>query len=182
MFSFWAVVPFDQLMYIRYTDQGQIVLTDPNGEMLKVAQDRLWDAGISNVVLCQAPGEALPFEDEGFDRVCISFGLRNFTDKDKGLAEIHRCLKPGGILTVLEFSKPESRALRHAYGAFQRLWPVAGRQIVGDARPYEYLVESIEVHPDQRALKQMFEDAGFVDTSYHNLMGGIAAIHRGVRP
>lgn len=163
-------------------DAGEVILTDPNGEMLKVAQDRLWDAGCANVTLCQAPGESLPFPDESFDRACISFGLRNFTDKDQGLKEILRCLKPGGILGVLEFSTPEAQPLRQAYGAFQRLWPIAGRQIVGDAKPYEYLVESIQVHPDQRALKQMFDDAGFVNCSYHNLLGGIAAIHRGERP
>ena len=162
--------------------EGSVVLADPNNAMLQVAQDRLWDKGLANITLCQTVGETLPFADASFDAACISFGLRNFTDKDQALADILRCLKPGAALLVLEFSQPENPALGTAYQVFQSLWPVAGIAIVGDGQPYEYLVESIRVHPDQRALRQMFEDAGFVDAEYHNLLGGIAAIHRGVKP
>ena len=163
-------------------ESGRVILTDPNPDMLAVGRDRLWDEGLTNLEFCQAPGEDLPFEDATFDVACISFGLRNFTDKDQALSELLRCLKPGAPLLVLEFSKPENPLLRQAYHAVQNLWPIAGQAIVGDAQPYQYLVESIRVHPDQKALKQMFQDAGFRDCEYHDLLGGIAAIHKGIRP
>ena len=162
--------------------EGTVVLTDLNPQMMSVGRDRLLDRGLAQVQFCCAPAEALPFADDSFDCACISFGLRNFTDKDRALRELLRVLKPGAALIVLEFSKPEHPALNAAYSAFQALWPGAGQLIAGDAQPYQYLVESIRVHPDQRALKQMFEDAGFVDVSYDNLAGGIAAIHRGCKP
>ncbi|MEM9621504.1 MAG: class I SAM-dependent methyltransferase [Pseudomonadota bacterium] len=161
---------------------GMVVLTDLNEPMMTVGRNRLLDAGYAQVQYCRAAGEHLPFAADQFDCACISFGLRNFTDKDGALKELLRILKPGGTLLVLEFSKPENPLLDTAYSAFQALWPAAGKALVGDAAPYQYLVESIRVHPDQRALKQMFEDAGFVDTSYHNLLGGVAAIHRGSKP
>ncbi len=162
--------------------EGRVVLTDLNEPMMRVGRDRLLDRGFGQVQFCRAPAEALPFHDGAFDCACVSFGLRNFTDKDLALRELLRVLRPGGTLIVLEFSKPDNLALGTAYKAFQALWPPAGQALVGDAQPYRYLVESIEVHPDQRALKQMFEDAGFIDCSYHNLAGGIAAIHRGSKP
>ena len=161
---------------------GSVVLTDLNEPMMRVGRDRLLDRGFGQVQFCRAAAENLPFVDASFDCACISFGRRNFTDKDQALLELLRVLKPGGTLIVLEFSKPEDPLLNNAYRAFQALWPAAGRALVGDAHPYQYLVESIAVHPDQRALKQMFEDAGFIDVSYHNLAGGVAAIHRGSKP
>ena len=88
----------------------------------------------------------------------------------------------GGTLLILEFSKPDNPLLQTAYGAFQALWPGIGKLIVGDSASYQYLVESIRVHPSQKALKLMLEDAGFQAVEYHNLAGGIAAIHRGVKP
>ncbi|MEM7078488.1 MAG: class I SAM-dependent methyltransferase [Pseudomonadota bacterium] len=161
---------------------GRVILTDPNESMVNVGRDRLLNRGLTQVDYCIASGEALPFADAHFDCACISFGLRNFTDKDQALREILRVLKPGAALLVLEFSKPDAPVLKQAYGFFQSLWPAAGKAIVGDAQPYRYLVESIKVHPDQAALKQMFEDAGFTDASFHNLIGGVAAIHRGAKP
>ncbi len=163
-------------------NDGQVVLTDPNASMVNVGRDRLLDAGHAQVEYCIAPAEALPFAAAQFDCAAISFGLRNFTDKDQGLREIHRVLRPGGALVVLEFSKPTLPLLDAAYATYQTLWPLAGKLLVGDAQPYQYLVDSIKVHPDQKALKQMLEDADFVDVEYHNLIGGIAAIHRGVKP
>ena len=162
--------------------QGLVVLTDLNEPMMQVGRNRLIDQGLPQVHFCRAPAEALPFADNQLDCACISFGLRNFTDKDLALRELLRVLRPGATLIVLEFSKPEHPALDAAYSAFQALWPGVGQALVGDAEPYKYLVESIRVHPDQRALKQMFEDAGFVAVSYHNLIGGVAAIHRGSKP
>ena len=161
---------------------GQITLVDPNREMIQVGRDRLLDNGLANVSWCRAFGETLPFAEDTFDAACISFGLRNFTDKDQALRDLLRVLKPGKALVVLEFSKPQNSALANAYKLFQSVWPSAGQVLVGDSDPYRYLVESIEVHPGQKALKQMFEDAGFEQTSYHNLVGGVAAIHRGVKP
>lgn len=162
--------------------QGLVILTDLNESMMHVGRDRLIDQGLPQVQFCRAPAEALPFADNQLDCACVSFGLRNFTDKDLALRELLRVLRPGATLIVLEFSKPEHPALDAAYSAFQALWPGAGRALVGDAEPYKYLVESIRVHPDQHALKQMFEDAGFTAVSYHNLIGGVAAIHRGSKP
>ena len=162
--------------------QGRVILTDLNAEMMNVGQDRLYNQGHANVSLCRSPAEALPFKDESFDVACISFGLRNFTSKETALEELLRVLKPGAPLLVLEFSKPKDPLLKSAYKAFQAVWPLAGQAVVGDADSYRYLIESIEVHPDQNALKQMFSDAGFVEVEYHDLVGGIAAIHRGVKP
>ena len=162
--------------------QGRVVLTDLNRSMMQVGRDRLLDQGISQVEFCQAPAEQLPFADNSFDCVCISFGIRNFTDKDQSLAEILRVLKPGAPLLVLEFSTPTNQLLETAYRTFQTLWPPVGKLLVGAAQPYQYLVESIRMHPNQKSLKQMFEDSGFVETGFHNLVGGIAAIHRGVKP
>ncbi len=162
--------------------QGRVVLTDLNRSMMQVGRDRLLDQGISQVEFCQAPAEQLPFAENSFDCVCISFGIRNFTDKDQSLAEILRVLKPGAALLVLEFSTPTNPLLETAYRTFQTLWPPVGKLLVGAAQPYQYLVESIRMHPNQKSLKQMFEDSGFVETGFHNLVGGIAAIHRGVKP
>jgi len=161
---------------------GQVVLADINPHMMKVGRDRLLDRGLAQVTFCQSPAESLPFADACFDCAVIGFGLRNFTDKEAALRELHRILVPGGVLLVLEFSKPESPLLESAYHAFQALWPGMGRLVTGEAGSYQYLVESIRVHPTQRALKLMLEDAGFAPVEYHNLVGGIAAIHRAVRP
>ena len=163
-------------------DTGSVVLTDINPAMMRVGRDRLIDQGLAQVRFCQAAGEHLPFADGAFDCVVIGFGLRNFTDKEAALRDIARVLTPGGVLLVLEFSKPESPMLESAYSVFQSLWPGLGKLVVGDAGSYQYLVESIRMHPPQKALKLMLEDAGFTDVEYHNLAGGIAAIHRGVRP
>ncbi len=163
-------------------ETGSVVLTDINPAMMRVGRDRLIDQGLAQVKFCQAAAEALPFADGSFDCVVIGFGLRNFTDKDAALRELARVLTPGGVLLVLEFSKPENPLLESAYAVFQSAWPGLGRLIVGDADSYQYLVESIRVHPPQRALKLMMQDAGFGDVEYHNLVGGIAAIHRGVKP
>jgi demethylmenaquinone methyltransferase/2-methoxy-6-polyprenyl-1,4-benzoquinol methylase len=161
---------------------GTVVLTDINAPMMNVGRNRLLDQGCANVTFCQAAAEALPFADDSFDCASIGFGLRNFTDKRIALEELERVIVPGGVLLILEFSKPENALLEGAYGTFQSLWPGLGKLVVGDARSYQYLVESIRNHPPQKALKLMLEDAGFADVEYHNLLGGIAAIHRGVKP
>lgn len=162
-------------------ESGTVVLADINAAMMSVGRDRLIDQGLAQVAFCQTSAEALPFADASFDCVVIGFGLRNFTDKEAALRDIRRVVVPGGVLLVLEFSKPENRLLESAYSTFQALWPGLGQLVAGDAGSYRYLVESIRVHPSQEALKLMMEDAGFAGVEYHNLLGGIAAIHRGVR-
>ncbi len=161
---------------------GLVVLADINAEMMRVGRDRLLDRGVNGVAFCQADGERLPFPDRTFHCVSIGFGLRNFTDKAAALAELNRILTPGGTLLVLEFARPANPLIEAPYKAFQSLWPGMGRLLAGDADSYRYLVESIERHPSQQALKLMMEDAGFEAVEFHNLLGGVAAIHRGVRP
>lgn len=159
---------------------GQVVLADRNAQMMTVGRDRLLDQGHANIEFCQLTAEQLPFADGSFDAVTLGFGIRNFTDKDAALRELRRVLKPGGALLVLEFSTPKAPLLKAAYTGFQGLWPAMGRLVAGDSESYRYLVESIRVHPDQKALKLMMRDAGFASVTYHNLIGGIAAIHRAV--
>jgi demethylmenaquinone methyltransferase/2-methoxy-6-polyprenyl-1,4-benzoquinol methylase len=158
---------------------GRVTLADINPAMLGRGRDRLLDEGVANVDFVIANAEQLPFETASFNVVTIAFGLRNVTDKDRALREMNRVLVAGGRLLVLEFSKPEHAFVKAAYSVFQSLWPSIGRAVTGDAAAYRYLVESIEMHPDQRALKLMLRDAGFDDVGYENLLDGIAAIHYG---
>ncbi len=163
-------------------ETGAVVLADINADMMAVGRDRLFDQGVANVRFAQANAEALPFPDQTFDCICIAFGLRNVTDKDRALREMYRVLVPGGRLLVLEFSKAENSLVGAAYSIFQSLWPAVGKAVTGDGGAYRYLVESIEMHPSQRALKVMMVDAGFDDAAYDNLLNGIVALHRGTRP
>ncbi len=162
---------------------GRVVLSDINESMLNVGRDRLLDAGCSNVDFVLANAETLePFADESFDLLTISFGLRNVTDKDAALRSMYRVLKPGGRLLVLEFSKPVFEPLSKVYDLYSfTALPFLGKLITNDAESYRYLAESIRMHPDQRTLKQMMEAAGFQSCDYHNLTGGIVALHRGFK-
>ena len=163
---------------------GQVVLADINSSMLQVGRDKLTDKGIvTNLDYCQANAETLPFEDNSFDCVTIAFGLRNVTDKDKALRSMLRVLKPGGRLLVLEFSKPQNELLSKAYDNYSfNVLPTMGKLIAGDDSSYRYLAESIRMHPDQDTLKTMMEEAGFGRCQYHNMTGGIVAIHKGIKP
>jgi demethylmenaquinone methyltransferase/2-methoxy-6-polyprenyl-1,4-benzoquinol methylase len=135
------------------------------------------------VIPVQADAQYLPFPDNTFDCITIAFGLRNVTDKDLALRAMLRVLKPGGRLLVLEFSKPQSKLLEKVYDQYSfRLLPAMGRLIAGDADSYRYLAESIRMHPDQQTLKDMMSEAGFVDCEYHNMTGGIVALHKGLKP
>lgn len=162
---------------------GLVVLTDINAAMLGAGRDRLIDAGlVGNVRCAQADAERLPFADESFDCVTIGFGLRNVTDKGRALASMRRVLKVGGQLLVLEFSKPVNATLASLYDGYSfRLLPLLGRAVAGDADSYRYLAESIRRHPDQETLLQMLREAGLQECRYHNLFGGIVAVHRGFR-
>ena len=162
---------------------GKVILADINAAMLSVGRDRLIDKGaLSNIDVVQADAQFLPFEDNSIDCITIAFGLRNVTDKAKALKSMHRILKPGGRVLVLEFSKPTSPLLSKVYDAYSfSALPVMGKLITDDADSYRYLAESIRKHPDQESLLEMVEDAGFVDCRYHNMTGGIVAVHRGIK-
>ena len=164
--------------------EGKVVLADINDSMLRVGRDRLMDRGITgNVEFVQANAEALPFPDNTFDCITIAFGLRNVTFKEKALASMARVLKPGGKVMVLEFSKTENPLLTKAYDLYSfNLLPKIGKLIAGDEDSYRYLAESIRMHPDQETLKAMMVEAGFARVTYHNMTGGIVALHRGIKP
>ena len=162
--------------------EGQVVLADINEAMLAVGRDRIIDKGANfNVDVAQVNAEALPFADDTFDCITIAYGLRNVTDKDAALRSMRRVLKPGGRVLVLEFSKPQNEFVRKGYDAFSKLWPLAGKVIANDADSYQYLVESIRMHPDQETLLAMMQDAGLFDCKYHNMMNGVCAIHVGFK-
>ncbi|NNM61020.1 MAG: bifunctional demethylmenaquinone methyltransferase/2-methoxy-6-polyprenyl-1,4-benzoquinol methylase UbiE [Steroidobacteraceae bacterium] len=162
---------------------GRVVLSDINPAMLERGRDRLLDAGIAGNIECVvADAEALPFEDDSFDCVTIGFGLRNVTDKAAALASMHRVLKPGGQILVLEFSKPTVPGLGAIYDMYSfNVLPRLGALVAHDAASYRYLAESIRMHPDQETLLEMLRTAGFAHARYHNLSGGIVALHRGFK-
>ena len=162
---------------------GQVVLADINSSMLNVGRDKLRDKGlVQNIEYVQANAEYLPFEENTFDIVTIAFGLRNVTDKDKALRSIYSVLKPGGRLLVLEFSKPEHELLNKAYDFYSfNILPKMGELVAKDGDSYQYLAESIRMHPDQDTLKDMMDKAGFEQTSYKNLTGGVVALHKGYK-
>lgn len=160
---------------------GRVVLADINDSMLKVGRDKLIDSGRQgNIEYVQADAQSLPFPDNSFDCVTIAFGLRNVTDKDTALRSMLRVLKPGGRLLVLEFSKPTNELMSKAYDAYSfNILPRIGKLVTNDADSYQYLAESIRMHPDQETLKNMMtEDAGFDEVTIYNLSGGIVALHR----
>jgi demethylmenaquinone methyltransferase/2-methoxy-6-polyprenyl-1,4-benzoquinol methylase len=162
---------------------GRVVLSDVNPAMLEIGRDRLLDRGFAGNVECLiADAESLPFEDNSFDCVTIGFGLRNVTDKAAALKSMHRVLKPGGQLLVLEFSTPTAPGLKPIYDAYSfKVLPLLGRLVARDEGSYRYLAESIRMHPNQEVLLDMLRTAGFVQARYHNLTGGIVALHRGYK-
>ena len=164
-------------------DRGRVILTDINAAMLDVGRRRLEDRGIvGNVSYALVDAEALPFGDGTFDAVTIAFGLRNLTDKDAALREMHRVLKPAGRVSILEFSEVRAEPLKMVYDAWSfGMLPLLGKLIADDEDSYRYLAESIRKHPPQEELADMLREAGFNDVRYRNLSGGIVAIHSGVR-
>ncbi len=163
--------------------EGRVVLADINDSMLQVGRDKLLDTGHQgNTEFVQADAQFLPFPDESFDCITIAFGLRNVTEKDLALRSMLRVLKPGGRLLVLEFSKPQSELLTKAYDTYSfRVLPFMGKLVANDSESYQYLAESIRVHPDQETLKGMMEDAGFNTVEFHNMTGGVVALHKGIK-
>jgi len=161
---------------------GEMVLCDINDAMLTQARDRMIDRGLAaNVCYVLADAERLPFADDYFDRITIAFGLRNVTDQDAALAAMHRVLKPGGSLLVLEFSRPQTW-LKPLYDLYSfRALPFMGRLVAGDADSYRYLAESIRMHPDKKTLLAMMTRAGFERCNYYSMSAGIVAVHRGYK-
>jgi len=169
------------LMAPRVAPGGRVVLSDINEAMLRRGRERLLDRGIAGegIEYCLADAEALPVEDASFDVVTIAFGLRNVTRKEAALAEMFRVLRPGGQLMILEFSRPAA-PIAPAYDLYSfRVLPAIGKLVAGDDASYRYLAESIRMHPDQETLQAMMAAEGFEDCRYHNLTGGIVALHRG---
>ena len=161
---------------------GHVVLADINASMLKEGRRRLTDAGVAgNLSIAQVDAQNLPFGTDSFDIATIAFGLRNVTDKDAALRSIHRVLKPGGKMLILEFSQP-AEALRPAYDFYSfNVLPTLGKLVAGDEGSYRYLAESIRMHPDQDTLIGMMTDAGFEQCRFHNLVGGVVALHIGYK-
>ena len=164
--------------------EGRLVSSDINAAMLKIGEERLTNKGwLKNLEFIIANAEALPFEDNSFDLITMAFGLRNVTHQDKALAEMARVLKPGGRVLVLEFSRPKNAVINRFYDWYSFTFlPKMGALIAKDADSYQYLAESIRMHPPQEELKAMFAAAGLVDCEYQNLSNGIVAIHKGVKP
>ncbi|NND46512.1 MAG: bifunctional demethylmenaquinone methyltransferase/2-methoxy-6-polyprenyl-1,4-benzoquinol methylase UbiE [Woeseiaceae bacterium] len=161
---------------------GLVVLADINAAMLRQGRSRLVDAGVAgNFSIAQVDAENLPFADRTFDCISMAFGLRNVTHKETALRSMYRTLKPGGKTMILEFSEP-GKAIKPAYDLYSfKVLPMLGKLVARDSDSYQYLAESIRMHPDQETLKSMMEEAGFERCRYHNLAAGIVALHIGYR-
>ena len=162
---------------------SEIYVSDINNEMLSLGRERSIDEGFSNNThFCQLSGEAIPFNDAAFDVITIGFGLRNFTDKSAGLKEMRRCLKKNGRLLILEFSKPNNLLFSKVYDWYSfNVLPKLGALLASDSDSYQYLAESIRMHPDQENLKKLIIENGFQDCKFYNLLNGIVAIHVGYK-
>ena len=171
------------LLKDRVGDKGELVLGDINVSMLRVGRDRMTDRGnVRGFEYVQCNAEKLPFPDASFDLVTIAFGLRNVTDKDAALREMHRVLKVGGQARVLEFSEVTAAWFKPVYDFHSfNILPKLGKLFANDADSYQYLAESIRKHPPQEALKTMMQTAGFARAGYRNLSAGIVAIHTGYK-
>ena len=172
-----------KLIAPRLNKEGMIILSDFNEKMITSGRDKLLDSGITNFVSVQMDAQELPFHKETFDLISIAFGLRNVTDKKKCLNSIIHCLKPGGKLIILEFSKPKSEVLSEIYDLYSfELIPKLGEILLNSEESYQYLAESIRMHPDQDELKILLEESGFKECSFENLTNGVVAIHTGQKP
>jgi len=155
-------------------------VTDINESMLALGKERAINENFfHNCSFALASGESLPYKDQTFDLVTVGFGLRNFTDKEKGLKEMKRVLKPDGVLLILEFSKPTNSFFSKVYDWYSfNIIPKLGSFLANDSESYQYLAESIRMHPDQETLKNMVLDAGFDECKFYNLVNGVVAIHQ----
>ena len=172
-----------KLLAPKVTKSGHIIVGDINQEMLDVGKDRLIDAGLYGLVTTQQMNaEELPFEEDTFDLISMAFGLRNVTNQQKALNDMHRVLKPGGKLMVLEFTQVNLKFLAKIYDFYSfKILPEIGEIVAKDRDSYQYLAESIRKHPNQQKLKGMLEKAGFELCKVENMSGGIVAIHTGYK-
>jgi demethylmenaquinone methyltransferase/2-methoxy-6-polyprenyl-1,4-benzoquinol methylase len=168
-----------RLLSKKVGDTGQVILADINAAMLQVGRNRLLDEGLyKNINFVQGNAQCLPFTNNSFHCITMGFGLRNVTDKEEALRSMYRVCKPGGKLMILEFSSPTFPGLKPIYDWYSfNILPKVGKLFAQDEASYQYLAESIRMHPNQPALKEMIERAGFEDCHYHNLSGGIVALH-----
>lgn len=168
-----------RLLSKKVGTKGQVILADINAAMLDVGRNRLINEGmLTNINYVQANAQCLPFENNSFHCITMGFGLRNVTDKEEALRSMFRVCKPGGKLMVLEFSTPNLPALKSLYDWYSfHVLPKVGQLFAQDSASYQYLAESIRMHPNQESLKTMIEKAGFEDCHFHNLSGGIVALH-----
>jgi demethylmenaquinone methyltransferase/2-methoxy-6-polyprenyl-1,4-benzoquinol methylase len=159
---------------------GRVVHTDINEAMRREGRNRLLDKGVVlPTMVCDA--EKLPFANESFDFVSVAFGLRTMTHTELALAEMHRTLKPGGKLLVLEFSRV-AKPLEKAYDWYSfNILPKLGKLVANDEHSYRYLAESIRMHPGQEELRLMMKAAGFGHVDVHNLSAGVVALHVGIK-
>ena len=171
------------LMAKKINKEGKIILSDINSSMLSIARNRMLDKGLNNnVAYTIADAENLPFPNNHFDIITIAFGLRNVTQKENALKNMYRVLKPGGKAYILEFSKPTIPAINAIYDNYSfHILPKLGQWVANDASSYQYLAESIRMHPDQETLKTLLETAGFEDCQYNNFNAGIVALHSGYK-
>lgn len=155
-------------------------VTDINASMLALGKDRAINENFfHNCSFALASGESLPYQNQTFDLVTVGFGLRNFTDKERGLKEMRRVLKPSGVLLILEFSKPTNSFFSKIYDWYSfNIIPKLGSFLANDSESYQYLAESIRMHPDQETLKDMVLDAGFDNCKFYNLVNGVVSIHK----
>ena len=172
-----------KLMAPKLNKEGMIILSDINKKMLSLGRDKLLDSGINNFNALQIDGQLLPFKEGSFDLISIAFGLRNVEDIKKCLNSIFQSLKPGGKLLVLEFSQPSNEIIRELYDLYSfEIIPKLGEIVLSSEESYQYLAESIRMHPKQDKLKNLFEECGFKDCEYENLTNGVVAIHTGKKP
>ena len=172
-----------KLMAPKLNKEGMIILSDINKKMLSLGRDKLLDSGINNFNALQIDGQLLPFKEGSFDLISIAFGLRNVEDIKKCLNSIFQSLKPGGKLLVLEFSQPSNEIIRELYDLYSfEIIPKLGEIVLSSKESYQYLAESIRMHPKQDKLKNLFEECGFKDCEYENLTNGVVAIHTGKKP
>ena len=169
-----------RLISPKISQEGVLILSDINQSMLSLGRDRLIDQGVNNFLSVQLDAQNIPFSDDYFDLITIAFGLRNVTNKENALNSILRCLKPGGKLVILEFSKPENEMFREIYDLYSfEVIPKIGEWVAGSEESYRYLAESIRMHPDQKELMEIMEQVGFKECSYSNLTNGVVAVHSG---
>ncbi|PJD96631.1 MAG: bifunctional demethylmenaquinone methyltransferase/2-methoxy-6-polyprenyl-1,4-benzoquinol methylase UbiE [Legionella sp.] len=168
-----------RLMSKKVGEQGLVILADINNAMLQVGRDKLLDEGLhKNVSFVQGNAQCLPFADNSIHCITMGFGLRNVTDKDEALRSMYRVCKPGGKIMILEFSTPTLPGLKPVYDWYSfAVLPKIGQWFANDKESYQYLAESIRMHPNQEQLKNMIEQAGFEECHYYNLSGGIVALH-----